>query len=145
MRYLPYLLQQLLDSGECDRGQTIIDAVALETPTFKRDTSGWWMDVPRQTLTMMQQKCINAAESIHAASHAILNQFPMQQDISTECKVAKKEYRAEPSKRKRPARCVKHPSQCQHLIASQASCFMTPRGRVGRRQRRRLITVGENL
>ena len=84
----------------------IIDAVALETPKFKRDTSGWWMDVPKDTLEFMQRKSINAAEAIHAASHAILNGFPMQQEISTECKIAKREYKAEPTSRKRPARYV---------------------------------------
>ena len=86
------------------RGNTILDAVSLDTPPFTRDTTGWWMDIPRDVLQMMRQKGFNLAEGIHAASHAVLNRFDMQKDLKTECKVAVKEYKPQPSKRKRPAR-----------------------------------------
>lgn len=85
-------------------GSQILDTVFLETPPFHRETMGWWVDIPRNTLNVMRSKGINAAEAIHAAEHAIMNCFAMQQDIKTECKVAAKEYRRDPSERKRPAR-----------------------------------------
>lgn len=49
---------------------------------------------------------IASQEAIHAAEHAFLNQFPLQADVRTECKVAIKEYKTEQSSRQRPARFV---------------------------------------
>jgi DEAD/DEAH box helicase domain-containing protein len=63
-----------------------------------------WIDVPKHILELMQMKDINPAEAIHAAEHAFLNRFVMAPDLRTECKVPQKEYMAEESRRKRPAR-----------------------------------------
>lgn len=73
-------------------------------PPFERSTTGLWVDVPQPILDIMRKKGINAAEAIHAAEHAFLNQFPMAADVKTECKVPVKEYMASDTKRKRPAR-----------------------------------------
>jgi len=83
-----------------------IDAVFLETPPFLRKTTGWWLDIPKTTLTVMRTAGLNVAEGIHSACHGILNQFAMQQDLKTECKLAMKEYKSQPSRRKRPARLI---------------------------------------
>ncbi|KZS99153.1 P-loop containing nucleoside triphosphate hydrolase protein [Sistotremastrum niveocremeum HHB9708] len=100
------------------RGSQILDTVFLETPPFHRETMGWWVDIPRNTLNVMRSKGINAAEAIHAAEHAIMNCFAMQQDIKTECKVAAKEYRRDPSERKRPARLIFYDAQGQGSVAA---------------------------
>ena len=82
----------------------ILDAVDLEMPPFERSTSGFWIDVPRRILDIFHLKALNAAEAIHSAEHAFLNQFSLAADVRTECKVAKKEYMIKDSNRKRPAR-----------------------------------------
>ena len=82
----------------------ILDSVSLEMPPFERNTTGFWIDVPKTVLNIMQTKALNAAEAIHAAAHAFLNRFPMAADVKTECKVPVKEYMAAESNRKRPAR-----------------------------------------
>lgn len=89
---------------EVFRGNVILDTVDLETPPFERETTGMWLDVPRGTIQIMRSKGLNPAEGIHAAQHAILNRFSMAADLQTECKVSKKEYKANQSSRKRPAR-----------------------------------------
>ena len=76
----------------------------LDTPPWERETLGMWLDVPKQTLQLLQDIGINAAEAIHAAEHAFLNRFPLGADLGTECKAAEKEYKAVESQRKRPAR-----------------------------------------
>ena len=93
-------------SNYCDRNKAIIDAVDLDTPPWERESTGMWMDVPRPTLELMRNSGINAAEAIHAASHAFMNRFALAADLRTECKVAEKEYMVSVSKRKRPARYV---------------------------------------
>jgi hypothetical protein len=98
------------DTNRKHSGNTILDVVSLETPPFTRDTTGWWIDVPKDTLHAMRLKGFNTAEGLHSAAHAILNQFDMQKELKTECKVASKEYKPTPSKRKRPARCVDNAS-----------------------------------
>lgn len=65
-----------------------------------------WMDIPRQTLELMQHSGMNPAEAIHAAQHAFLNRFALAADLRTECKVPEKEYKASASQRKRPARLI---------------------------------------
>lgn len=82
----------------------MLDAVDLSTPPYDCDTTGFWIDVPKVILELMRYKNINPAEAIHAAQHAFLNQFSMAQDVRTECKAAKKEYKVVESQRKRPAR-----------------------------------------
>lgn len=88
------------------RNGVILDAVDLETLPLEQDTTGFWIDVPNTLLQLMQSKGINAAEAIHAAQHAFLNQFPLAEDIRTECKAEEKEYKAAESQRKRPARLI---------------------------------------
>ncbi|OCH95579.1 P-loop containing nucleoside triphosphate hydrolase protein [Obba rivulosa] len=90
----------------CDRNKAIIDAIDLETPPFERNSTGMWIDVPKQTLELMKRSGINPAEAIHAAEHAFLNRFALRADMKTECKIAEKEYKAGPSERKRPARLI---------------------------------------
>lgn len=80
--------------------------MVLDTPVWERESTGSWVDVPRDVLELMQAKGINCAEAIHSAQHAFLNQFAMRNGLRTECKVAEKEYRSEESQRKRPARSV---------------------------------------
>ncbi|KAL5490199.1 HRQ1 [Sanghuangporus weigelae] len=88
------------------RNNVILDTVDLEMPPFERNTTGFWIDLPKRTLDILRLKGINAAEAIHSAAHAFLNRFPMAADVRTECKVPVKEYLAAGSKRKRPARLI---------------------------------------
>lgn len=87
-------------------GGTILDAVDLETPPFRRETLGIWVDVPKGIIQLMRAKGLNPAEGIHSAQHAILNRFSLAAELRTECKVPKKEYMAGQSSRKRPARLI---------------------------------------
>ena len=73
---------------------------------WERETTGFWIDLPKSILEFLRVKRIDAAEAIHAAQHALLNRFSFQADIRTECKASEKEYRVTESKRKRPARWV---------------------------------------
>jgi DEAD/DEAH box helicase domain-containing protein len=70
------------------RNGQILESIGMETPPFERETTGFWLDVPKNLLDIMLDKNINAAEALHSASHAILNRFPMAQDLKTECKVS---------------------------------------------------------
>ncbi|KAF8636516.1 hypothetical protein AX17_003329 [Amanita inopinata Kibby_2008] len=88
------------------RDRKVLDAVDIDTPSWIRETTGFWIDVPKAVLDLMQDKNINAAEAIHAAQHALLNQFAFSDDVKTECKAGEKEYRVTPSRRKRPARLI---------------------------------------
>jgi DEAD/DEAH box helicase domain-containing protein len=88
------------------RNKQILDTVDLDTAPWIRDTQGLWIDVPRAVLGLMREKGINAAEAIHAAQHAFLNQFAMAADLKTECKPAEKEYAARQTSRKRPGRLI---------------------------------------
>lgn len=78
----------------------------MDTPSWERDTTGFWLDVPTPILELLRSLQINVAEAIHAAEHAFLNQFPLAEDVKTECKAAEKEYKVTESSRKRPARLV---------------------------------------
>ena len=82
----------------------ILDAVEVDTPAWERDTTGFWLDVPKKTLSLLRSLQVNVAEAIHAAQHAFLIQFPLSEDVKTECKAAEKEYKVTESTRKRPAR-----------------------------------------
>jgi DEAD/DEAH box helicase domain-containing protein len=86
------------------RNKTILDAVEVDTPAWDRDTTGFWIDVPRDILNLLRSLQLNVAEAIHAAEHAFLLQFPLSEDVRTECKAAEKEYKVTESMRKRPAR-----------------------------------------
>ncbi|KLO10412.1 DEAD/H helicase [Schizopora paradoxa] len=103
------------------REGTILDKVDMETLPFERTTTGFWIDVPRSVLEFFSAKRLNPAEAIHAAEHAFLNQFPLQADVRTECKVAIKEYKTEQSSRQRPARLIFYDSAgTQGSIAAKA-------------------------
>ena len=78
----------------------------METPPFEHETTGAWVDVPKGIIQLMRTKGLNPAEGLHSAQHAILNRFSMASDLRTECKVSKKEYMANQSSRKRPARLI---------------------------------------
>ncbi|KAG6832721.1 hypothetical protein H0H92_012293 [Tricholoma furcatifolium] len=89
------------------RNKVILESVDLDTPVWQRETTGSWIDVPKSLLMLFLLKGINPAEAIHAVQHAVLNRFPMAQDLKTECKAPEKEYtKAAESKRKRPARLI---------------------------------------
>ncbi|KAH6918791.1 DEAD/H helicase [Coprinopsis sp. MPI-PUGE-AT-0042] len=88
------------------RNKQILDAVEIDTPPWERDTNGFWLDVPAPVLALLRTLRIHTAEAIHSASHAFLNQFPLAEDVKTECKAAEKEYRVTESTRKRPARLI---------------------------------------
>lgn len=103
------------------RNNVILDTVSLEMPPLERDTTGFWIDVPKTILNIMQAKALNAAEAIHAAEHAFLNRFPMAADVKTECKVPVKEYMAAGTNRKRPARLIFYDAAgVQGTIAAKA-------------------------
>ena len=106
IRYVMLLLVTLAPDWLSHSSGVILDTVDLEMPPFERSTSGLWIDVPRGILDIFCRKALNAAEAIHSAEHAFLNQFTMAADVKTECKVAKKEYMEKDSSRKRPARLV---------------------------------------
>ena len=61
----------------------------MDTPPFERETTGFWIDVPKHLLDVLSASNINAAEAIHSANHAIMNRFAMAQDLKTECKVGR--------------------------------------------------------
>ena len=86
------------------RDKKIIDAVDVETPPWRRESTGLWIDIPKNILDLMMNSGMNPAEGIHAAEHAFLNQFALANDLGTECKVAEKEYKSTETNRKRPAR-----------------------------------------
>ncbi|KAJ2916877.1 hypothetical protein MD484_g3585, partial [Candolleomyces efflorescens] len=86
--------------------KVILDAVEVDTPAWERDTTGFWLDVPKKTLNLLRSLQVNVAEAIHAAQHAFLIQFPLSEDVKTECKAAEKEYKVTESTRKRPARLI---------------------------------------
>lgn len=104
-----------------DRHNVILDAVDLETPPYERDSTGMWVDVPKQTLELLFQKGRNPAEGIHSAQHAVLSLTPLYSlasalDIRTECKVPTKEGLASESSRKRPGRCVQLCSPSEQFL-----------------------------
>lgn len=80
-------LQVLLTLPYLDRHKTILDAVDLLTPPWERETTGFWIDLPTSILDALRSSGIDSAEAIHAAEHAFLNQFPLSEDLKTDCRV----------------------------------------------------------
>ncbi|KAF9532377.1 DEAD H helicase [Crepidotus variabilis] len=74
------------------RGGAIIDAVELMTPPFERESTGFWIDLPSPILNQLFISEIDGAAAIHAAEHALLNQFALSRDMKTDCRVAKEDY-----------------------------------------------------
>ena len=64
-----------------------MDTVDLPTPPWERETTGFWMDLPTSVLDALRSSNIDSAEAIHAAEHAFLNQFPLSEDLKTDCRV----------------------------------------------------------
>ena len=92
-----------------DKNRRVLDAVHVDNPPVVRDSRGFWLDVPRAALDILQARRLNLAAGIHAAEHAVLSLLPafvvsLPGDVRTECKVALKEFAKKPSQRKRPAR-----------------------------------------
>ena len=115
------------------RNKTILDAVDLDTPPWEREATGLWLDVSKSLLDLMHTKGINPAEAIHAAEHAFLNRFAMAADLKTECKAAEKEYKAQESQRKRPARYAPSDLFLAYvgLTAAERLIFYDAHGRSG--------------
>jgi DEAD/DEAH box helicase domain-containing protein len=76
----------VLGPNRACRNKQILDTVDLETAPWERQTTGAWIDVPKETITLLLTHDINPAEAIHAAQHAFLNRFAMAADLRTECK-----------------------------------------------------------
>ncbi|PPQ78161.1 hypothetical protein CVT25_015494 [Psilocybe cyanescens] len=74
------------------RNGRILDAVELITPPWERETVGFWIDLSGDILRRLYIEEIDGAAAIHAAEHAILNQYALSQDVKTDCRVAKEEY-----------------------------------------------------
>jgi DEAD/DEAH box helicase domain-containing protein len=94
-----------------DRRGRILDAVHVDNPPIVRETRGFWLDVPTQTLQILRSRRLNVAAAIHSAEHAIMSLMPslvvtMPGDVGTECKVAKKEFARKETTRKRPGRLI---------------------------------------
>lgn len=62
------------------------------TPPFERESTGFWVDVTSSILGELFDSEIDGAAAIHAAEHALLNQFALSQDLRTDCRVAKEDY-----------------------------------------------------
>ncbi|KAF8964071.1 DEAD/H helicase [Flammula alnicola] len=88
------------------RGKTILDAVELITPPWERETTGFWIDLPSTILESLSSKQIDGAAAIHAAEHAFLNQFVLSEDVKTDCRVAKEDYKDTDTPAKRPPRLI---------------------------------------
>lgn len=74
-----------------DRHKTILDTVDLPTPPWERETTGFWIDLPTSVLDALRLSNIDSAEAIHAAEHAFLNQFPLSEDLKTDCRVVQED------------------------------------------------------
>ncbi|KAF4615135.1 hypothetical protein D9613_002873 [Agrocybe pediades] len=88
------------------KGGNILDAVELMTPPWERETTGFWIDVPRNILQRLSSLEIDGAAAIHAAEHAFLNQFHLSTDVKTDCRVAKEDYSDANTPAVRPPRLV---------------------------------------
>ncbi|KAF8810709.1 DEAD/H helicase [Phlegmacium glaucopus] len=71
--------------------KTILDAVDLLTPPCERETTGFWIDLPTSILDALRLSGIDSAEATHAAEHAFLNQFPLSEDLKTDCRVVQED------------------------------------------------------
>lgn len=94
---------------------------------------GFWLDVPKKILDMMNHHGIHPAEAIHAAEHAFLNRFAFSADLGTECKAAEKEY-SKTNSRKRPARYAYNhfrPEQLLTMMRRYRLIFYERSGKAG--------------
>ncbi|KAG7092162.1 hypothetical protein E1B28_008531 [Marasmius oreades] len=102
------------------RGTVVLDVIDLENDPWEQTTTGLWLDVPDNVLFLLREKLIKPASAIHSASHALLNQFALSQDLRTECKAKEKEYLKKESRRKRPARVMIYDTVGHSGIAAKA-------------------------
>lgn len=106
------------------RGE-LLEAVEVNNPPVKFHSKGFWIDIPRSALEVIEEKGLSAAGGIHAAQHAIMNILALfinggattngnarwssnigESELKTECKAPEKEFAKRQSNRKRPARLV---------------------------------------
>lgn len=92
-----------------DRQNRVLDAVHVDNPPVVRFSKGMWIDLPRRALEILESRRLHVAGAIHAAEHAMMSLVPnfvmsMPGDVRTECKNSLKEFAAQNSSRKRPAR-----------------------------------------
>lgn len=62
------------------------------TPPYTRETNGFWIDLPTGILKKLRTDDIDGAAAIHAAEHALMNQFALLQDLKADCRVSREEY-----------------------------------------------------
>jgi DEAD/DEAH box helicase domain-containing protein len=98
----------------------VIDAVELpesQMRPYKRTCAGLWVDFPLWLQELVaHDKGLSLAGAIHAAEHAVLNALSGNSNsdttgqaaprLATECKAPEKEFKREPSARRRPARLI---------------------------------------
>ncbi|EDO18886.1 hypothetical protein Kpol_1023p55 [Vanderwaltozyma polyspora DSM 70294] len=99
-----------------DKQNRIIDAVETHNPPVIINSKGFWIDLPVRALEICNEKSLNVAGAIHAATHAIIGLLPRfivagVDEISTECKAPEKEFAERQTSRKRPARLVFYDSK----------------------------------
>lgn len=101
--------QKVFGFFKVDKKGRILDAVHVDNPPIIRYSKGMWLDVPKSSLAILQERRLHSAAAIHAAEHAVMSLLPnfvisMPEDVRTECKVALKEFAKTETQRKRPAR-----------------------------------------
>ncbi|KAF4971851.1 hypothetical protein FSARC_1454 [Fusarium sarcochroum] len=101
--------QNVFGFWKVDKKNRVLDAVQVDNPPVIRFSKGMWLDVPKKAMSILQERRLHIAASIHAAEHAIMSLLPafvvsMPGDVRTECKTAVKEFAKQESQRKRPAR-----------------------------------------
>ncbi|EGW32655.1 uncharacterized protein SPAPADRAFT_138093 [Spathaspora passalidarum NRRL Y-27907] len=102
-----------------NRREEIIEAVEVKNPPVIMHAKGFWINVPRQVLKILEGKQLSAAGAVHASEHAIMNMLPIfingspdkgatigTLELATECKAPTKEFSGRESSRKRPARLI---------------------------------------
>lgn len=113
-----------------NRRSEILEAVEVNNPPVKYLSKGFWVDIPKNAISIIEEKNLSPPAGIHAAQHAILNILPLfinggattnanarfssnigEAELSTECKAPEKEFARRESKRKRPARLIFHDSK----------------------------------
>ncbi|KAG6091277.1 hypothetical protein E4U30_007305 [Claviceps sp. LM220 group G6] len=101
--------QNVFGYFKVDKRGRVLDAIQVDNPPVIRYSKGMWLDVPKLALDILRDRRLNSAAAIHAAEHAVMSLLPtfvisMPEDVRTECKVALKEFSANETQRKRPAR-----------------------------------------
>lgn len=108
--------QKIFGFFKVDKKGRVLDAVHVDNAPIIRYSKGMWVDIPKSLLYVLQEYGIHIAAAIHAAQHCVMSLLPtfvvsLAEDVRTECKVAKKEYSKQDTKRKRPARLTFYDSK----------------------------------